>query len=345
MSYQREFPRRLRVGLVGVGSHAYRNLLPALNFLPVELLALGDPKEDLRRATGAQYGVRHLFPSLESMLDGVELDAVFLAVSPFHHPTLAQTALARGVHVWMEKPAAVRAHELDEVIAARGPRVAVVGLKKAFMPALVKAREILGLPRSGKLLTLAGSYPVEVPPDGASILRQRTFTNWLGNGCHPLSALLALGGPLEAVATHRSGPGGGVCLLRFRSGVLGNLHLATGARDGQDTYQAYADGSQVTIDNDRVLWHRGVPLPYGTATSFAPEGTDHGTVVWEPKSMLATLENQALFVQGLWGSMNHFCQAILAGRPATEGTLEFAREVMQAYEAALLSRGEFVPIG
>jgi predicted dehydrogenase len=42
VSYQREFEKRLKVGIVGVGSHAYRNLLPAMNFLPVSLQAVCD---------------------------------------------------------------------------------------------------------------------------------------------------------------------------------------------------------------------------------------------------------------------------------------------------------------
>ena len=31
MSYQREFERVLRVGVVGLGSHSYRNIMPALH--------------------------------------------------------------------------------------------------------------------------------------------------------------------------------------------------------------------------------------------------------------------------------------------------------------------------
>ena len=37
MSYQREFEQRLNVAVVGVGSHGYRNILPALHYLPVRL--------------------------------------------------------------------------------------------------------------------------------------------------------------------------------------------------------------------------------------------------------------------------------------------------------------------
>ena len=40
MSYQREFARLFRVDLIGVGGHSYRNLLPALHYLPVRLVGL-----------------------------------------------------------------------------------------------------------------------------------------------------------------------------------------------------------------------------------------------------------------------------------------------------------------
>ena len=41
---------------------------------------------------------------------------VFLCVSPFLHPELTCEALDFGIHVWMEKPAAVRASEVETMI-------------------------------------------------------------------------------------------------------------------------------------------------------------------------------------------------------------------------------------
>ena len=58
MSYQRDFEQRLKVGIVGVGSHAYRNLLPAMNFLPVSLQAVCDRNGRLAQVTAAQYGAK-----------------------------------------------------------------------------------------------------------------------------------------------------------------------------------------------------------------------------------------------------------------------------------------------
>ena len=60
--------------------------------------------------------------------------------------------------------------------------------------------------------------------------------------------------------------------------------------------------------------------------------------------MLSTLENKALFTQGIYQEMRHFCDCVLDEKPATKGTLEFARELMRVYEAALLSTGNRITL-
>ena len=42
--------------------------------------------------------------------------------------------------------------------------------------------------------------------------------------------------------------------------------------------------------------------------------------------------------------MMHFCNCVLEGEPAAEGTLELALEVMKVYEAGLASEGERISI-
>ena len=60
--------------------------------------------------------------------------------------------------------------------------------------------------------------------------------------------------------------------------------------------------------------------------------------------LLATLEGKQLMTQGMYEEMRYFCQCALAGTPAEHGHLEFALDVMQTYEAALLSGGERVAV-
>ena len=347
MSYQREFEAKLNVGIVGVGSHAYRNLLPALNYLPVSLRAVCDSNRRLAEVTAAQYGAKGWYENAAEMYRNERLDAVFLCVSPQLHPQLACQAFDAGLHVWMEKPPATRASQVAEMIRHRKDRIAVVGFKKAFMPATQKAIEIFSAEPYAPLRSILAEYPMTIPEDGEAVLREGQYVNWLRNGCHPISLCMAVAGTVSAVTLHRAGHGGGVCVLEFANGVIGNFHMAAGENRAQpiERYSFFGDRCHLVIDNGlRVTLQRGIPFQYGRTTSYVPEGLDSGAVVWEPQNREASLENKALFTQGIYQEMQYFCAQVLAGRPAEKGSLEFTLEVMKVYEAALLSGGKRVEI-
>lgn len=339
MPYQRDFEKRLRTAVVGVGSHAYRNILPTLHYLPVELVALCDVNRELAERTAPEYGVSRVYADTAELYRNETLDAVFLCTGPVHHPRLASEAFDAGLHVWMEKPPAVHAAEVEEMIRHRGDRVGVVGFKKAFLPATEKTLELFVQGQYGPIRTLLAVYPMSVPDNGAAVLETRQ-NNWLANGVHPLAFLLAVGGAVTAVTTHRGQHGGGAVILEFENGAIGNLHLAEGGNNSQplEQYAVFGQGAHLTIDNtNRVSLHRGIPFDYGRTTTFAPPGEDSGTVVWEPQNMLGTLENKSAFTQGTYAEMRYFCDCVLNGVPPTRGSLEFALHLMRVYEAGLIS--------
>ena len=349
MSYQRDFERKLNVGIVGVGSHAYRNVLPTMTFLPVSLCAICDINRERAQVTADQYGVgvKAVYADSGKMYQNEELDAVFLCVSPQLHPELTCQALDAGLHVWLEKPPAMRASEVEEMIRHKKDKVVVVGFKKAFMPSTQKVIEIFSTQDYRPLKSILAVYSMTIPENGEEILRERKLANWLANGCHPLSVMIAVGGAVSAVTVHRSQDGSGVCVLEFENGALGNFHLANGGQSSQplERYSFFGNGCHVVIDNSlRVTFQRGIPFKYGKTTNYAPQGMDSGAVVWEPQNCSATLENKALFTQGMYDEMRYFCDCVLAGEPADKGSLEFALEVMKVYEAGLLSNGERVSI-
>jgi predicted dehydrogenase len=347
VSYRREYDRKLRIAVVGVGSHAYRNVLPALHFLPVTLVGLCDLDEALARRTAEEYGGVSVFTDAARMYSKLELDAVLLCAGPKHHPDLAVQALAAGLHVWMEKPPGMRAADVEKIQAAAGDRVCAVGFKKAYMPAVGKARELMSLPEFGALRSILAVYPMTIPRDGAGVLARGDFTNWLANGCHPLSLLVELGGPVRAVCTIR-GPGqnaSGAVHLDYHNGAIGTFVLAGGAPPGYpiERYDLFGDGQVVSIeDSERVVYHRGTPLDYARQRDFTTPGTETGSIVWQAEHRLATLENTGLFVQGIFDELYDFCRAVLDGRPVRSCDLRFALQVMRIYEAALLSRGDAV---
>lgn len=346
MTYQRDFDKRIRLGLVGVGSHAYRNILPALHYLPVTLCAISDPDTERAARTARQFGVAGVYASASEMYARESLDAVIICVSERLHPQLACEAFSANLHVWMEKPPATRASQVAKMIKERGDRICVVGFKKQFMPSTRKVVEILSDERFGPVQNMVGIYPIaQFPADGERVLSEELRNDWLANGVHPVSLMLAVGGPVKAVTVHRGERSGGVCILEFESGCLGTFHMATGAAASQpiERYVFVGKRCHVEIENSmRVTFQRGIPFQYGATHQYAPMGYDSGAVVWEPQNHLSTLENKALFTQGIYHELMHFCECVIEGRQPTLGTLEFAHEVMKVYEAGLLSGGQRV---
>lgn len=350
MSYQREFEHVLRVGVIGVGSHSYRNILPALHYLPVHLVALCDLDPALLQRTAAEYGVDALYTDAERMYAEESLDAVLICAGPRHHPALAIAAMSAGLHVWLEKPPAMRASGVEAMLAARGDRVCAVGFKKAYMPAARKARELLTDPAFGALRSLLAVYPMTIPRNGAGVLESGQEYDWLSTGCHPLSLMIALGGRVETVTTLR-GPGEeavGVVYLQFENGACGVFHLAGGSPDlyAGERYDLFGEGRVISIENStKVSYHRGVPFDYRLQQDFTAPGVDFGSLVWEASHRQSTLENKAIFIQGIFNELLDFCNAVLEQRQPAVGTLEFALHVMQVYEAGLLSDGRPVTVG
>ena len=348
MSYQREFGNRIRVAVVGIGSHAYRNILPTLHFLPVELVAVcNHSNKELAELTAREYGCRSYQDTAE-MYEKEKPDAALFCVSAGQHPRLMMEAMKRGIHVWAEKPLAMRASELEEMIACRdacvtpagGHPVALAGYKKAFMPAVRKAREIASSEKYGHLESILAVYPLKIPANGEEVLEQRTMTDWLNNGCHPLSVMMAVGGHVDSVQAVLNDAGHGSAVLFFKNGAVGNLHLASGPQPNED-YHFYAPTWHLQIANtSKVILERGIPSVYGRTTSFVPEGDDTGAVVWEAPNCKATLENMSFFIQGIYDELMEFCNCILEQRVPDLCSLEFALELTKVYEALMTSHGE-----
>ena len=87
-----------------------------------------------------------------------------------------------------------RAAEVETMIAHRGDRVVVVGLKKAFLPATRKVIEVMASEECGPLQGMAVEYRQRLPEHGAAVLDDPRLRNPFANACHPLGLMLAVGG-------------------------------------------------------------------------------------------------------------------------------------------------------
>ena len=109
-----------RVGIAGLG---YWGPNLARNFDDLaDLTWLCDLDGELRDRFAQRYPAAHVTASFEEMLADESLDAVIVATPVPTHYALAKQTLEAGKHVLVEKPPAMRAAEMDELVALAAAR-------------------------------------------------------------------------------------------------------------------------------------------------------------------------------------------------------------------------------
>ncbi len=158
IKYGYEYDRRIRVGLIGCGGHAYTGILPTFQYTPFELVATCDQDEARARGVGRQFHARGgVYTDYQEMLRGEQLDCVFIIINYLdglpRYSEIAIAAMQAGIDVWMEKPPGRTAEEVQRIIDTRDRtgRTCFVGLKKVFLPTVEKMKEVSSRPGSGRL--------------------------------------------------------------------------------------------------------------------------------------------------------------------------------------------------
>ena len=215
----------VRVGVAGLG-HWGPNL--ARNFAELaELTWLCDSDPGKSELT-ERYPQARFTTSFEEMLEDDELDAVVVATPVPTHFSLAHDALAAGKHVLVEKPPAMRGHEMDELCKLADERQLVLmpGHLLLYHPGVVRLKEMIDAGELGSVLCVYGNR------QNLGIIRSNENALW-SLGVHDLSVILYLldEEPETALAHGRDFLTRGVedvvfCYLRFPSGKIAHMHLS-----------------------------------------------------------------------------------------------------------------------
>jgi predicted dehydrogenase len=136
---------RIRIGVIGAGHIAQIEHVPNLLRLKdrFEVRGVCDPSHAARAFIAERYGIE-TFECPEQLFDQ-PLDAVVIASPDPLHKEQVQKALARGLHVFCEKPLCYSSHDIRELIAQRdkAKRVLQVGYMKRFDPSYEAALDLL----------------------------------------------------------------------------------------------------------------------------------------------------------------------------------------------------------
>jgi predicted dehydrogenase len=217
---------KLRVGQVGLGYWG-RNLARVFDEV-AELTWLCEASDRLREEFAGRYPHARVTGDFGELLAADDVDAVVIATPvPTHYP-LAREALEAGKHVFVEKPPAMQAAEMEELIRSAEAHglVLMPGHLLLYHPAVQKLKELVDSGELGDVLVVYGNRQ--------NLGRIRKDENALWSlGVHDLSVILYLIQEeiVEAAAHGDAFLNEGVedvvfCYLRFASGKIAHMHLS-----------------------------------------------------------------------------------------------------------------------
>ena len=254
--------KRLAIGFIGAGNYASSMLLPHLVQLPnAELVHVTTTKSLSAVNAQRRFGFTTASTSASAVLEDESLDAIFVVTRHATHADLVCRALETGKAVFVEKPLALTAEELDritEVIAKTGNDRLMVGFNRRFAPMLAKMKATFGPASSGSVTR----YLVNAGPLGADswYRNEGEGSRFTGEGGHFLDTLSWWTDSLPEEVYAVGGPDSDdvQVTVRFANGASGVISYLTGGsvRFGKETLDATGGGRSARLDNFRkaTVW-------------------------------------------------------------------------------------------
>ncbi len=355
----------IRVGVIGCGSHSFRNIFPVFQFVRAKLVATCDFSPEKAKAYSEKFGGESYFSDYHEMLEKAQLDAVLVIVGNDEagrplYPEIAVDCMEAGCDVWIEKPPAATTADIEKMIKAslKTQKLVMVGYKKMYVQAYRKAKELAYTDDFGGIsmmtmqnpeviptVALLHSYLVDKVPD-------ETVVAFMEHLCHPLSQMISLLGAPESMIYDRNSIGAGFVSFQFPSGAMAILQLTCGmAMNGGvertviiskkgTASTGRIGGRHLIIDNNLVLtYHRNPDFSYGDETDFYKGDPNENTAVWTPEFSRGQMFNKGLFLLGYYGEMDEFCRACIERRQPVDGRLDQAWTATHIFEKFLEGPG------
>ncbi len=268
-SAKQKAKQRLGIGFVGAGNYASAHLLPHLkSSANVQLIAMASATGLNARQKAERFGFAYSATDVQPLLEDASIDAIFIGTRHSTHAELTIQALNAGKHVFVEKPLAVTAAQLDEIIeayqqaSAQRPTGLMVGLNRRFAPMTMKLKEIFG---AGEPLQMiyrvnSGNIPTSTwlheEEQGGGML--------IGEMCHFVDLMQFICGrrPTKVyaqslrVANEKISDGDNLSILiSFEGGSVGTLCYNTVGSSSfpKERLEVYGGGLVGVIDDFRAL--------------------------------------------------------------------------------------------
>jgi predicted dehydrogenase/threonine dehydrogenase-like Zn-dependent dehydrogenase len=253
------------LGFIGAGGYASKILIPAFSSAGAGLVSVASRGGVSAGHVGRKFGFAEATTDVDALVGDARTDTVVIATRHNSHAGLVCRALQASKHVFVEKPLAMSAAEVDEIEAVyagleKRPLL-MVGFNRRFAPQVVKMRELLrGAPGAKAFVYTvnAGSIPAEHWTLNAESGGGRI----VGEACHFIDLLRFLAGvPAKGIHSTALSAESATITLAFEDGSIGTIHyLANGHKSfPKERLEVFAGGRILQLDNFRKLTGFGWP--------------------------------------------------------------------------------------
>ena len=256
------------MGFIGAGNYASRMLIPAFKEAGAQFHTIVTSGGINGVIHGEKAGFAEASTDMDALLANETINTVAIVTRHDTHARFVAQTLQAGKHVFVEKPLAIDADDLQQVRAAYdaaqanaaqgGPQV-MVGFNRRFSPQVQKMKSLLEPvkePKSFIMTMNAGAIPANHWTQDNAVGGGRI----IGEACHFIDLMRFLAGsPIVSVQARRMGDAPGVDItedkasitLGFEDGSFGTiLYLANGAASfPKERVEVFAAGRVLQLDN------------------------------------------------------------------------------------------------
>lgn len=252
----------LRVGIVGFGFigkvHAYGYLNMPLFYDPppcrVRIVGIATSRPETAAKARALVPVEMVTTDYNELLARTDIDAIHVCTPNDTHADIVLKAMAAQKHIYCDKPLASSADEARCIVAAMKGYNGIhqMTLQYRFLPATLRARQLIEEGRIGRILSFRGAYLHAGYTDPNRPISWRLDAAKSGGG-----GLYDLGAHIVDLLQHLVGPFAAVCcttetFVRQRPRADGSGMAPVEVDDLALLLVRTADGALGTVESSRI---------------------------------------------------------------------------------------------
>ncbi|WP_205618124.1 Gfo/Idh/MocA family protein [Neotamlana sedimentorum] len=172
--------KNVKWGIIGLGNIAHKFAKDLLTIPDAELYAVASRTQEKADDFANTYQAKKAYASYEDLAHDSNIDAVYIATPHVFHKENTMMCLQKGIAVLCEKPFAMNANEVEDMIACakENNTLLMEALWTAFLPHYQFVLNEIKNETHGKLLNLKADFGFSRPFDES----KRLFGKNLGGG-------------------------------------------------------------------------------------------------------------------------------------------------------------------